>query len=72
MDQNPNPYTPTKEEIEARARQLWQQDGAPAGRKAEYRRGAEAELRKDREISVNTAKDNPDGDRRPGEIAPPS
>jgi hypothetical protein len=72
MDKNPNPYTPTKEEIEARARQLWQQAGAPAGREEDYRRGAEAELRKDREISVHTAKHNPDGDRRPGEIAPPS
>jgi hypothetical protein len=66
-----DPYTPTKEEVTARARQLWQQAGQPSGRDEEFWFSAEAELRKDRQLSVNTAKNNPQGERRPGQVAPP-
>lgn len=68
----PDPYTPTKEEIAARARQLWHQAGEPSGLDDEFWFSAEAELRKDRQLSVDTAKNNPQGQRRPGRVAPPS
>jgi DNA-directed RNA polymerase subunit K/omega len=72
MKKKPDPYTPTQEEIAARARQLSQQAGQPADQDGKFRGGAEAELRKDRKVTVETARKNPDGDRRAGEIAPPS
>ncbi len=69
---NPDPHTPTHDEISARARQLWQQAGSPAQRDEEFWLAAEAELRKDRELSVKTARENPSGKRKPGKVAPPS
>ena len=72
MTASGDPATPTHEEISARARQLWQLAGEPAGRDEEFWLGAEAELRKDRELSVSTAKANPGGKRRAGKVAPPA
>jgi hypothetical protein len=72
MSKPHDPLTPTKEEIAARARQLWQQAGQPADRDDEFWFGAEAELRKDRELSVKTARENPKGKRRAGKVAPPA
>jgi hypothetical protein len=66
-----DPFTPLHEEISARARQLWQQAGQPAGRDEAFWLAAEAELRKDREITVTTAAKNPKGKRKAGKIAPP-
>lgn len=71
MADQPNPYTPVREEIAARAAQLWMQAGQPRERDDEFWFQAEAELRKDREITVATAKNNPQGERRAAQIAPP-
>lgn len=72
MSNSENPTTPTHEEISARARQLWQTAGEPAGRDDEFWFAAEAELRKDRGKTVATARDNPKGKRRAGKVATPS
>lgn len=69
---SPDPNHPTREETAARARQLWQLAGEPAGRDEQFWYAAEAELRADRQKTVAVAKANPKGKRRAGKVAPPA